>query len=797
MRLNILLFALGVWVLQQRAGLPDMRWVVALLAGGALLLVFCRRGIPRAMLIGLLCVGIGFGWAAARAHWRLADELPMEWEGRDMLISGVVATLPQRDARSVRFEFDVEEMRSPQARVPKRILLSWWGAAARDGRPAAAPLVNAGERWVFTVRLKRPRGLANPHGFDYEAWLLERGIRATGYVRGRAGAQLVTPMVHRPSYWIEAVRERIRNRILHALDDGPYAGVIAALAVGDQRAIPTEQWQVFTRTGVNHLMSISGLHVTMVSGLVFTFVLWGWRRSSGLVLRLPAGRGAAAAGVGAALCYALLAGFAVPAQRTLYMLAVAAAALWTGALQSVSMVLSLALLVVLLLDPWAVLAPGFWLSFGAVAVILYVTVGRVAPVHWLRNWVSVQWAVTLGLVPPLLALFHQVSIVSPFANAVAIPVVSLLVVPLTLLGVVMPVDWLFQAAQQLMSWCGLLLTEISALPAAMWQQHAPPLWAAVVAAVGVAWLLLPRGFPSRWLGGVLMLPLALSATPPLARGELRLTVLDVGHGLAVVARTRGHALLYDTGPAFASGADSGSRIIVPYLRASGVARLAGMIVSHDDIDHTGGAESVMGALPVAWMLTSLPDMDPLPLQTERAYRCFAGQQWEWDGIAFEILHPARASHEVRRIRDNDRSCVLKISSRAGSVLVPADIERGAEAEMIAANGARLQANVLIAPHQGSRTSSTVPFVAAVRPAVVIFPVGYRNRFGHPHREVLDRYRDIGGNNYRTDRDGAITILFDTSGTIRVEPHRAVYRRYWQAQFAGDSPAMPETYRNEK
>ena len=789
MRLNILLFAFGVWLLQQRPELPDLRGLGMLLAGVAALLVLCQRRILRVVLVGLLCGGLGFGWAATLAHWRLADELPVDWEARDILITGVVAGLPQRDERSVRFEFDVENVHNPRAQVPRRIVLSWWGAAARDGRPAAVPELSAGERWFLTVRLRRPRGLANPHGFDYEGWLLERGVRATGYVRGRAGARLVTPVVHRPAYWIEIARERIRARILNALPGEPYAGVIAALAIGDQRAIPAEQWRVFTRTGVNHLMSISGLHVTMVSGLAFAMAYWAWRRSSRLVLKLPARKAAVAVGLATALFYALLAGFAVPAQRTLYMLAVAAAVLWAGVLHSVSTVLALALLIVLVLDPWAVLAAGFWLSFGAVAVIVFVTSGRIAPAGWLRNWMAVQWAVTLGLVPLLLALFQQASLVSPVANAVAIPVVSLLVVPLTLLGVLLPVDWLLQAAHQLMAWCGLLLSGMSALPAAMWQQHAPVPWTIAVALAGVMWLLLPRGFPARWIGAVLMLPLSLMPLPRLADGELRLTVLDVGHGLAVTARTRGHTLLYDTGPVFASGADSGTRVIVPYLRGQGITELSGMIVSHDDIDHTGGAMSVIDALPVAWMLTSLPDMDPLPFQAERAYRCFSGQLWEWDGVVFEVLHPAQASHDVPRIKDNDRSCVLRISARGGSVLVPADIERRAEAEMVAAQGARLRADVLIVPHQGSRSSSTAPFVAAVNPGLVVFPVGYRNRFGHPHPEVVARYAATGSRIYRTDRDGALTLTLDTAGKIRVEAYRAAYRRYWQTPFPGDAPAV--------
>ena len=796
MSFNIIFFALGVWLLQQQAELPEVAFSSLLAAGG---LLVALRGTHPALhasriLLGLaLWFGAGFFWAATLAHVRMSDAFPAEWEGRDIAIVGTVASLPHPYDRSVRFELDVEQVLTEGAHVPRRISLSWWKSAASAGRHDAAAEPRAGERWQLMVRLRRPRGTANPHGFDYEAWLLERGIRATGYVRPKGGNRRIASMVHRPAYWVEAARESLRQRIKRALPDAPYAGVLAALGVGDQRAIPPDQWQVFTRTGVNHLMSISGLHVTMVSGLAFALAYGLWRRRSELVLRLPAQKAATLAGLAAAFAYTLLAGFAVPAQRTLYMLAVAAVFMWLGATSSVATILAAALLAVLLLDPWAVLAPGFWLSFGAVAVILFVTVGRLRPQHWLKTWLNVQWAITVGLVPLLLALFQQVSLISPVANAVAIPVVSLVVVPLTLAGMLLPFDFVLHVAHAVMQACGQLLEWMSAAPAAVWQQHAPPAWAVLVAVCGALWLLLPRGFPARWLGAVCLLPLFLAPQPELAEGELRLTVLDVGQGLAVVAQTRRHALLYDTGPAFGPQADSGNRIVVPFLRAAGLARLDGLVVSHDDVDHTGGALSVLQALPVYWMLTSLPDMDPLPLMAERAFRCFAGQHWQWDGVRFEVLYPARASYDDASFKDNDRSCVVRIEAQGGSVLLPADIEQRGESALVQAAPAALRATVLVAPHQGSRTSSSADFVERVSPDVVIFPVGYRNRFGHPHETVVDRYRALGSRIYRTDRDGALTVTIRTAGSLRVEPYRGIYRRYWQTPIVGDAPPDPEEF----
>lgn len=797
MRLGILCFVAGAWWLQQQPALPDTASAWAMGALGLAAAVIRPAGaaarLARGALVNAGCLALGFSWAAWCAQQRLADALPAVWEGRDIAIIGVVAALPQAYERGVRFEFDVERVLTPGAQVPARIVLSWWGSPARDDLPAGFPALSAGERWELTVRLKRPRGTANPYGFDYEAWLLERNLRATGYVRPKAGSRRLAPLVHRPAYWIERVRQQVRARIQAALPEAPYAGVIAALAIGDQRAIPPEQWQTFTRTGVNHLMSISGLHVTMVSGLVFALVGGLWRRSPRLTLALPAAKAATLAGLGAALLYALLAGFAVPAQRTVYMLAVVAFALWLGVIESASFVLCAALLAVVLIDPWAVLAPGFWLSFGAVAVILYVATGRIGRGHWLATWGRVQIAVTLALIPPLLALFQQVSIVSPLANAAAIPVVSLVVAPLALIGVAVPFDLILQCAHLVMSGCMTLLEWLSTLPEAVWQQHAPPAWTVVVGVAALGLLLAPRGVPARWLGVAGLVPLFAVAPGAPQAGDVELVVLDVGQGVSALVRTERHALLYDAGPRFGPGVDSGTRIIVPYLRAAGVKRLDGFIVSHDDDDHWGGAASVLQAVPVDWVLTSLPDFDPLVVRAEPAPRCETGQGWEWDGVRFEVLHPARGSYADPAVKDNDRSCVLAIAAPGGRVLLPADIERRSEEELLRRSRGRLRAEVLLAPHQGSRTSSIPGFVEAVAPSVVVFPIGYRNRFGHPHREVVRRYAGSGARIYRTDRDGAVTIALRADGVISVTPYRALYRRYWQTPLIGDPVPDPEEF----
>ena len=782
MRLFVLAFAGGIWLLQQQAVLP----AVPLLAGsgmGALLLGLGlwrhksapaeRRFLASGMLV-LAAATLGFVWAAGFAHLRLADELPAGIEGRDIELSGVVAGLPQALERGVRFEFDVEDA---GAGVPPRISLAWY--RSRDASDEnASPLipVRAGERWRFTVRLKRPHGNLNPHGFDYEAWLFERGIRATGYVRPRS-AERIDARVWRPGYAVEMLRENIRDRFRTALPDAPFAGILIALAVGDQQAIDAELWQTFARTGITHLMSISGLHVTMFAGLAYALISWLWRRSMSLPLRLPAQHAAAAGGFLAAFFYCLLAGFAVPAQRTLYMLGVVAVARLARREIATSRVLLLALLLVLLLDPWAVLAAGFWLSFGAVALLFHIGSGRLGPAHWLVEWGRAQWAVTLGMLPALLALFQQFSLVSPLANAVAIPVVSFIITPIALAGTLPFLDPLLSLAHLVTAWLMVFADWLGGLPLAMWQQAAPPPWSVLLALAGGIWLLLPRGFPARWLGLLTFLPL-LTVTPPRpVSGAAELTVLDVGQGLAIHVQTATHDLLFDAGPAFSAEADSGNRIIVPYLRAMGVRALNVLVISHADKDHEGGAASVLAALPVTILKVSLPFEHTLSAQPLPQELCRDGDFWDWDGVRFEILHPGP---DPLSRKTNDVSCVLRVTAGGKSMLLTSDIEAVSEDAMLKRHSGALAADVMTAPHHGSRTSSTAAFIATVAARDVIFPVGYRNHFGHPKDDVVARYAQSGARLHRTDSDGAVSVGLGAQGvTLRHE--RKLRLRYWHAR----------------
>jgi competence protein ComEC len=781
MRAAILSFAVGIAWLQWRAELPAGETVLSMAVAGLALLAVARRrgrGIAKSFAIMLATLLLGASWAGWRAQQRLADALPEGSEGRDIEVVGVVAGLPQSFERGLRFEFDVEQA---SAEVPSHIALAWYRGwrAQDDDELHAAPALRVGERWRLTVRLKRPHGNLNPHGLDYEAWLFERGIRATGYVRKADTNSRIDALVPRPGYLVERLRQSARDRFERTLGDAPYAGVLVALAIGDQRAIDPAYWRIFARTGVTHLLSVSGLHVTMVAGLVAWLVGLGWRHTSSLVLRLPTQKAMAAAGFLAALAYALLAGFEVPAQRTLYMLAVVAMALWTGRNLAVSRVLAAALLLVLLLDPWAVLAAGFWLSFGAVGLLFYIGAGRLREQHWLAAWGRAQWAVTIGMVPALLALFQQFSLVSPLANAIAIPLVSLVITPLALLGVLPLTDPLLWLAHWLTDWLMRLLGWLAASDWSVWQQQAPPGWTVVLGVLGVAWLLLPRGFPARWLGAVAMLPLVLTPAPRPDAGAALVRVLDVGQGLAVHVQTANHDLLYDAGPAYSADADAGERVVVPYLRALGVHKLDMLMISHQDKDHEGGAGAVLAAVPTMLLVSSLPDAHPLLDGTVPARRCLDGQRWAWDGVDFEVLHPSEAKY-LAGAKTNELSCVLKISTASGSALLTGDIDAKTEAELLARHGAALVSDVLVPAHHGSRGSSSPEFVGGVSPRLTLFSAGYRNRFGHPAPEVVERYATSMIDMRRTDHEGALAVRLGAMD-LGVESERDRRRRYWHGR----------------
>jgi competence protein ComEC len=764
-------------------------WPVAavwgLLAMGVALLLWRR---PWALVVAALL--LGFACTHQRAAWRLADALPAQLEGQDLLLTGTVASLPRETPDGVRFHFEVDSAtwRGQAVTVPPRVSLGWYRGIDEDallGGPAEA--VVAGQRWQLPVRLARPHGFMNPHGFDFELWLFEQGVRAGGSVRSRPGAA-ARKLHERAGHTVQRWRQGWRDAIRATLGDSAAAGVLAALAVGDQASIDRADWELFRATGIAHLMSISGLHVTMFAWLAGGLVAWLWRRHPRAPLKLPAVQAGRWGGLAAAGFYTLLAGAGVPALRTVCMLAVVVLLRQLGVAWPALTVLLAAAGVVTAFDPWALLQPGFWLSFVAVGLLIVsdtgpalAAAGASRAARWgaaLRHALRTQAIATVGLAPLSMVFFQQVSLVGFVANLVAVPLVTLVITPLALLGLVLPPLWLL--AGWLVQGLQALLQPLAAWPLAQWTAAAAPPWAVACGLLGALLAVLPLPWRLRLCAAPLLLPLL---APPVSRppaGHVELLAADVGQGSAVLVRTRNHLLLYDTGPAYSRQADAGVRVLLPLLRARGEARVDLLVLSHRDADHVGGAASLLRALPVRALSSSLEPGHPLlPGDPEGVPHapCHAGQRWVWDGVAFEVLHPPQADLQRSTLKPNAVSCVLRVQGANGSLLLAGDIEALQEAALVREQAAKLKSDVLLVPHHGSKTSSTPAFLQAVAPRIAIVQAAHRSRFGHPAPAVLARYQAQGAAVVRSDTCGA----FAWHGAMAPQPGdctRWAARRYW-------------------
>lgn len=814
MRSIVLGFTLGILLLQQQQSLWDWhRLLVLTCLAGIILLLTKVIKLPAVRHAAMFISGglLGWIWASGFAIVGLSHQLTPEIEEQDIAVIGVITSLPSRVEYGQRFQFSIERILTTNIdpkHVPNKVMLGLYAPRSNeDVIETPSITLQPGERWQFKVRLRRPHGLANPHGFDYEVWLLEQGIGATGSVKNDENNHRLTEFVFSINNGIEWTRGKLRERILSALPDQPYAPVIVALVIGEQNGITQNDWKVFARTGVSHLIAISGLHVTLLSGLFASLMFYLWRHSFftryQLPLFLPAQKVAALSGVLMALLYVALAGFGVPAQRTLIMVSVAALACWFDRITSVTNVLCLALGLVLLVDPWAVLSPGFWLSFSAVGFLFYVSLGRrelkrvehhgLLPspakrslkdklIQQLHQASITQYAITLGLVPLTMLLFNQVSLVSPIANAVAIPVVSFLITPLALMGSVLPApigSWILVLTNFILQELIFFLSWLSHYQWAVWQAPRPEIWMFIFALIGTCWCLAPKGWPVRWAGLLAWLPLSLHSHIYPPAHELKVTAFDVGQGTALLIETEKHRMLYDTGPIFSSQSDAGSSVIYPYLKMRGITQLDGLMVSHSDTDHSGGALTLMQQLKIGWISGSLESESNLvqaAQQRSQHTTCLAGQKWNWDGVEFEVLHPDPAIYASDKSKPNAKSCTLKITNGVHSILLAGDIEAKQEKQLISSIPKKLTSTILLAPHHGSGTSSTEEFLQTVNPKIAIFQLGYHNRYKHPKSTVWQRYADYGITRLRTDQSGAITINFGDE--ISVEEYRLAHARYW-------------------
>ncbi len=843
---------LGVLAVQQLSVLPG-NFSISLLS---CLIVFCgllsvRFGIKKPAALPLYfrltisiitLILIGIVWSTSFAERQLSHRLSEAATGQSIVINGMISGIPASHGEVQSFEFDIETFRFVDADLlsqlpksslfPERVRLNWY-----YGLP-----VNAGEHWQFEVRLKPPHGFLNPGGFDYEAWLFQHGIDATGYVRKSAlnqhidldASDTIFSMAEMMG-WVSSMRQQLAEKV-DALAAKNQTGsensfsLIKALAIGDKSSISNVQWSVLANTGTSHLMAISGLHIGLA--MLFAYILIRRLVPVMLIKWVPAQHIALIFGVAAALCYALIAGLSIPTQRAIIMLFVLSVMMLIRRNHRPVDALGAALLLVLLFDPLAVLSVGFWFSFSAVAVIFICAASsqnepRNEPeknknddsvfarlLTILRQWVRLQLLISLFLLPLSLFMFQQSSLVSPLANLLLIPYLSFLVVPIVLMAIIctwlLPfvADWLFVLAALSLDFIWPFTVFLSELPFAVWVQGEVGIIRLLLATLLMLMLFFSTRF-SRFISqnisryknkadcgnkqiyrfpvwllrvvlSVFLLPLVFVADKPeLMAEEYQIVVLDVGQGSAAVIQTASHVAVFDSGARFSEKLDAGRSVVIPYLRSQGVRHLDRLIVSHGDADHIGGAQAILDEFPG----TSVLGQDIESLNAAKKTLCQSGQAWQWDSVDFKILSPEYAAGSLQqKTRRNDRSCVLQVSSRAGVTLFTGDIEKKAEKYLIANFSEQLNSDILLVPHHGSNTSSSQTFIDQVDPKIALISAGYKNRYRLPSNKVVTRYERSGSQLLHTAHSGAVMIKIGLKDGISFIKHRQQAKRYWHHQY---------------
>lgn len=751
MIVTVLCFLLGVIYSQNLAELPN--------AYQMSVLVILMVGLSVVKYWRLMIFVIGMLWSIGYSMMGMSETLPQALEGKDFEVEGYIDSLPAVKQNRTTFDF---VLKRTQEDMPQKIRLSWY---------YPQQTIKAGQYWRLTVRLRKPRGRFNPGGFDYEMWLFSRGIGAVGYVRDHPEPELLSQYGKQSlSAWRQSLVDRMNAR----LGDSPSLAFIKALTIGERSSLTQAQWDVFRKTGTAHLVAISGLHVGFVAGLIYLLVLKAWIYTG--ILSFSPQKAAVIGALFAAFCYAALAGFALPTQRALIMITVGLLAVyWQRQLTPLHAV-SMALFAVLIIDPLSVHSASFWLSFSAVLLIIYTMAGRLRGIGYWRSLIRVDWVVSVGLTPIIMLNFQQIAFVAPLANLVAVPVISLLVAPSCLFAVMMmpvfPVlsSGLFGLADWVLEKLWLFLSVCADWSWASATTAQPPIYAVVFALAGVFLLLSPKGTPCRYLSVLMFLPLVFVDVDKPGRGEISMTLLDVGQGLATVVETQNHTLVFDTGAKFSDDFDMGKAVVLPFLRFQGIDNIDVLLISHGDNDHIGGAESVLQGMSVEKVISSVTAMK----NSHQSMTCQSGFRWNWDEVQFSLLSPPQQDYFSD---ENDNSCVLKISNGRFSFLLTGDIEKPAEQWMLQQYGGTLASDVLIAPHHGSKTSSGLAFLQQVDPEVALIPAGYRNRFAFPHRQVLDRYRQLEIDWLNIAEEGAIIVKTDREALL-LESSRETHKKYW-------------------
>jgi competence protein ComEC len=797
---------------------PSLTLIAIAYALGAISLWFCKLlpNIPHACILGILClliflflkykkhvsflwiIAAGFLFCLSESQSVIKSRIPKELEGVPLIIIGRIINIPENEMRNNHFEFLIEKIQSDHHvswPMPKKIRLSWY-----TSQDVPQPNLTIGQKWQLQVKLKQPRSTYNPNSFDYEAWLFFHKITAVGSIINQASnVKLADAFYQNP---FGQLRQYIQNNLQQALTNNNNIGLIEAIAIGVRSQVTAEQWRIMQATGTNHLVAIAGLHIGFVFIFIYKLIKFIWRRIPWLLLWCTAHEAALFGALFVVCYYSALSGFALPTQRALIMLSITLIASLLRRNVPSWQALSAALLIVLFFDPLAVFSESFYLSFVAVAVIIFAMSNKKNKSHW-RQALYTQWVIALGLAPITLYFFHQISLINLIANSIAIPWIAFIALPLILLGIfVLPMShaiafflWKLSAKSLFFYWPMLdFLAQLDRLQYAVM----PALHHVLLAILGILLFLLPKGFPCRYLGLLTFLPLIFSPSPSpsIKLNTFQVTQLDVGQGLSTMIQTARHSLIFDTGPRLSDAYDMGQSVVVPALLAKQIHNLDALVISHGDNDHSGGAQAILRALPVTLLLTSVPKKySDLPKQLpyhpqvnnkwvkllQRHWlkptiiNCQSGQHWRWDGVDFMMLSP-----QLDHLKNsaNNQSCVLKINNTFHSILLTGDIEKPTEKILLLQKNF-LRSDIIVAPHHGSKTSSSKAFILAVQPEWVFYATGYHNRFHFPNQEVVERYHALHAQKIDTADDGQVSVdIPNQECCVKIHKMRVSSRHFW-------------------
>lgn len=756
MLLFTIAFLVGDATLQSLFRLPLLYENIFLIVLCSTTYFYLRRRSRYSIIIIAFC--LGFSWSNWYASQQLSWQLSPSLEDTPILLTGTIASLPAKQ-----FTLDVDSIQN--IKQSTHVRLAWNKTSTK---------LNVGDRWQFLVKLKRIHGTQNPGGFDMEAWALQQGLRAIGTVQPSKENHFLNHVWH--AHLVDQWRQHLQRKILQHLPNSPTSPWLMALMIGERDLVNPEDWEVLQRTGTNHLMAIAGLHIGILSGLVYFITVWLWQRGVRIMLIFPAQQVGACVALMTAWLYSALAGFSIPTQRACIMLTFFMLASLLNKKNQAWHGWSLAMLLVLCLNPLSLLTESFWLSFGTIALIIYGMTARLSAHGLWWKWCRVQWVISIGLVPLSLLLFQEMSLISIVANSIAIPWLEFTILPLCLLSTIfleifpLVATMLLWLADKSLALLWIVLHWFAHLDAASMMQVMPSTALFLTMMIGVLLFLLPIGVPGRWFGFIWVLPIIFYQPLTPNAGTIKLTMLDVGQGLSVVIQTKSHIAVFDAGPALSASMDMGESVVKPYLNTLGVHRIDDLIISHGDNDHLGGAGALIKAFKITAIHSSVPNrVSPM------AELCLAGKTWTWDGVIFTFLHPNQNTLNL----GNDSSCVLRVSNGSQSVLLTGDIEKYGENELLKYAANQLSADILIAPHHGSKTSSSNDFVRVVHPRYVFYGTGYKNRYHFPHDSVVETYKANYVEQFATAETGAIMMRLEVGKEIEAPLlYREINKKYW-------------------